>query len=135
MKLKEWVLHFVKNKAAFDVEDVIVEETDDEVMMKKSSGNKHFIIKDELDDSILDVIEKIKGDVIVVVTLNKKINVGWLVKKWNELIKFPQLSFMFVNTETSEKWALFPKTHDLITEKASLKKGLISLFEGVTKAD
>lgn len=131
MNLKDWVLNYVKSRAAFDGDDFSIEESGNSISLKKDSGNKLFLVSDFLDDSLLKVIEDHAGSLTVVAALSKIDNVNWLVKNWDFLIKFDKLSFMFINLDTSEKWAVFPKSHDLVTERSVLKKGLLSLFEGI----
>jgi len=133
MDLKEWVVNFIRSRASFEVEESFVDVVDDEIVVRKDSGERRFLVRDDLDESVVEDIKNYDKKNVVIVALNKRSNVDWLVGHWKDLICFPLLSFMFVNPVTFERWVVFPKTHDLITEKASLKKGLISLFENVSK--
>ncbi|HDD70928.1 MAG TPA: hypothetical protein ENF94_02065 [Candidatus Woesearchaeota archaeon] len=133
MNLKDWLLNFLKSRSSFFGSDSSVEEKEDFIILKKESGVEFFFVKGLLDDSVRDRIAGCK-DKLTVVVLNKKANVDWLVNNWDFLIRFPRLCFMFVNPDVSEKWAIFPKTHDLISERNSLRKGLLSLFESVPPA-
>ncbi len=130
MEIRDWLINFVKNRASFYEEQYFIESTDFGVILKKESGVKKFIIKNSLDDAIFD---KIKGDdsELAFVCLNKKVDVDWLINNWDKLITHSNVSFIFANPETNEKWIIFPKVHDTITEKSALKTGLYSLFESI----
>ncbi|MBR9690286.1 hypothetical protein GOV08_01240 [Candidatus Woesearchaeota archaeon] len=68
-----------------------------------------------------------------VICLNTKANFDFLISNWENLIKNPKLSIIFVNPRLNQKWIVFPHTHNKITEKASLKLGLQTLFESVAR--
>ena len=65
---------------------------------------------------------------------NTKENLNFLIKNWEVLVKFKRnFCIMFINpfSKTEKKWAIYPATHDLITERSALKLGLEVLFSTV----
>jgi hypothetical protein len=130
MSLKEWLLIFLKSSGSFDVEDCSIEDSRDFVLFKRAGVEKVFFVAESLESFSFDKIKNFLGKNIVIVSLSSKKNIDWLVSKWDKLLEISDLSFIFVDLESSEKWSLRPKTHNLVTERNCLKKGLLSIFEG-----
>ena len=127
-ELTEWTIFYVKNK------DIIRKEIKDYKVLKnfvefEYSSRKHtyYILPDLKSDSL--AISK-EGN-ITIICLNKKENLNFLVENWENFKINSKFSIIFVNIKTGGKWIVYPHTHDKITDKESLKPGLISLFENV----
>jgi hypothetical protein len=129
MNLNEWTVNYIKHRNLLHksmIELIIV--NDHEILTKNSYGDHHYYINDELDGSIL---EKVGQGHISVICLNKKPNIDFLAKNWDKLISNPTLCFIFANPDINQRWIIIPKTHDLVTERSALKRGLKSLFDSV----
>lgn len=122
-ELLEWTIHFVKNKDLLHKKILNHKINGDEIIFEFK--DKKHVYKIEPDFNQIP-----KGDGFMTIsTLNKRSNIEFLYKNWEELKKNPKLSVLFVNLKNHEKFMLTPKTHDLITEKASLKLGLLTMME------
>ena len=65
---------------------------------------------------------------------NTKGNLDFLIKNWDKIIKFKRnFCIMFINpfSRGEKKWAIYPATHDLVSERPTLKLGLEVLFATV----
>ena len=69
---------------------------------------------------------------IGLVVLNTKKNVESMIANWVELSKNQKLCIYFVNPKTNEKWLIYPHTHNQITEKAALRRGIETMFSEIT---
>jgi len=133
-KLKEWMLTYLKNRDIYEGRIKSIEECGDDFVIHRDDGDVLVLVSGHLSDSQSMVASAKKGRVIVA-ALNIKSNVEFLVKNWDSLKPFKGLSFYFVNPDTNDKWVIYPYTHDLITERAALKKGLLSLFGSIPEAE
>lgn len=125
--LKEWMVNYLKSR---DVFDQMIKSFDSapgfDLLVRRKDADFYVIIMPELSDA--ERIAKNCADKKCgVVCLNSKDNVHFLVKNWDFLKAVQGLCFYFVNPKNNTKWVLYPKTHDLVTEKSSLKKGLEAL--------
>ena len=132
--LKEWVLHYIKNRDILLRQIELIEEDKDgwDVIVHTKTGDKFYFILPHIDD-IEQIHEKLDDNHITIVMLNKKENLDKIIEHWKKLVDFPKLALMFTNpnSELDKRWTIYPHTHDRITEKASLKKGLNSLYQTV----
>ncbi|MBW3019256.1 hypothetical protein KY329_03665 [Candidatus Woesearchaeota archaeon] len=127
--LKDWILTYLKNRDLYEGNIKSFEDTGaDSFVVHRTDGDTFYLVMDILHDAGRIVKESKK---LCVITLNKKSNVSFVVDHWDSLKSFRNLCFYFVNPETNDKWVVYPCTHDLITEKAALKKGLMGLFESI----
>ena len=75
-------------------------------------------------------------DCCFLVCYNTAENLDFLITNWDALVKFKRnFCVIFINpfSATDKKWAVYPATHDLITERPALKSGLQVLFSTVDK--
>jgi hypothetical protein len=130
--LSEWAIHFLKNKDIVQkkLESVYPGEARIDVKYKAGETGVYFI-EPSLSDGLA---EKIPEGECFVVCLNRKDNLAFLVKNWDSFTKYRKLCFIFVNPELNERWIIFPHTHNLITDRPALKKGLEALFASVAEA-
>jgi hypothetical protein len=98
-------------------------------IVHKTAGDVIFLIRPEFANAD-EVVEKAANNAGLVV-LNTKKNVDFVVANWDKLAKLKGLCIYFVNPRLNEKWLLYPYTHNQITEKSALKRGLESLFSMV----
>jgi hypothetical protein len=127
-QLKEWAQIYLKSRDILQKSITGFENLNGDFVVHKTSGDVPFFIRPELKDS--DVFERITGSAGLVV-LNTRKNVDFVVSNWDKLSRLQGLCIYFVNPVVNDKWLLYPFTHNQITEKASLKRGLESLFSMV----
>ncbi len=94
--------------------------------------------KDGMEERVI-VDDKLSADQAsdapdMIVCLNTKANVDTLIRSWEEFSKPDNLTMVFANPETNEKWLLKPHHHDKVADKKSLKQGLLSMSEAITPA-
>lgn len=135
MDLKEWISVHVKNRDLLHNLIISLEEEEGyDLVARRSDGDRFYLVCPELSDAD-SILHKGADRWLGVVTLNTQKNVDFLVKNWDSFKGMERLCFYFVNPDAGEKWMLFPKTHDLITEKPALKPGLLSLYSSIAPYD
>ncbi len=134
-ELKEWLVNYIKNRDILlkSIESINEKSREWDVVVKtKKGGKRHYIVMPELDD-FGKIAEKLDDQTITLVVLNKKKNLDILIENWGKITHNPKFCVIFVNpkSELEKKWIVFPHTHEKVTEKASLTRGLKSLFQTV----
>jgi hypothetical protein len=128
-QLKEWTQIFLKSRDVLQKSITGFESLNGDFVVHKSSGDVIFLIRPEF-SNVDEVVEKAQSTAGLVV-LNTKKNVNSVIASWDKLAKLKGLCIYFVNPNLNEKWLLYPYTHDQITEKPALRRGLESLFSMV----
>lgn len=127
-KLSEWVEVFLKNRDVFNRVITGFENVNGDILVKRTTGDLFVFVRPEL-DSVDDVSSRDGPSVLAL--LNTKGNLDFVIKNWDVLSKKKELCIYFVNPMANDKWLLFPHTHNQITEKSALRKGLESMFSMV----
>jgi hypothetical protein len=131
--LVDWIVEYLKSRDAMQRQITAIKknEQDVDVVVEGSLKNQYVIVQPELSD--ISKLGLLKDKHAVIVTANTKENVEFLITNWAELAKYPHLSIYFVNPNSSldTRWVIFPATHDKITERKALRKGLESLYATV----
>ncbi len=132
MELEEWYIQFLKARDVFEkkIKDIIKKDSVTEV---------HFtdkILKILIKPTLDEIKKYDKKEYLTILFPNKKEHVEFLIKNWNSLKEYPNLSIFFINPESSldKKWALKPHIHDKITDPEALKPGLLAMFETVEES-
>ncbi len=128
MELIEWTSMFIDNFNSFrrDLEKKEIKQNEIDCIYKVK-GEVNYIVEPDLKD---DVLVKLEGN-CVLVCLNKKENLFFVINNWNVLIKNPKLKIIFSNPKINQQWSLIPFTHHGISDPKSLKLGLKSIFDSV----
>lgn len=126
MNLVEWIKEFVKYKDSVmrRIKDIDTKENYVLVHMKDGSTHKYLCV------SGLKTLDLKSLDDERLVCYNTKENINWIINNW-ELLKDSKIMFYFVNIDKMESWALSPRLHHGVSDKDSLKTGLMTLFESV----
>lgn len=128
-ELKEWAQIFLKSRDVLQRSITGFENLNGDFVVHKTAGDVLFLVRPEL-SNVDEVVEKSSGSAGLVV-LNTKKNVDAVIANWEKLAKLKGLCIYFVNPKTNDKWLLYPFTHNQITEKPALRRGLESLFSMV----
>jgi hypothetical protein len=130
MELIEWTSNFIDNLNRFrhDLEKKEVKEKEINCFYK-AKGPVKYVIAPELAE---DVFKMLEGNIILV-CLNKKENLSFMIKNWSAFIKNPKLKIIFANPEINQQWSLLPYIHNQISDQKSLKLGLKSIFESIAE--
>lgn len=127
-QLSEWVKVFLQNRDVFNKVITGFEKVNGDLLVKRSNGDLLVFVRPELDD-ISDV--SVRDGPSVLAVLNSKRNLDAVIKNWDVLSKKKDLCVYFINPNSNDKWLLYPHTHNQITEKSALRRGLESLFSMV----
>lgn len=128
MDLKEWMKVFLQARDAMHRHISGFEDKGGDFVVKKATGDCVVLVRPEL--SQVDDIISSSGCCYLAV-LNKKKNLDTVLANWQKLAQKKELCIFFVNPVANEKWLLYPFTHNSITDKSALKRGLESLFSAV----
>lgn len=128
-QLKEWAQIYLKSRDAMQKSITGIDNLNGDFVVHKLTGDVIFLIRPELSD-VSEILAKSSGSSGLVV-LNTKKNVDFVVSHWDKLSKLKGLCIYFVNPTVNDKWLLYPYTHEQITERPALKRGLESLFSMV----
>jgi hypothetical protein len=131
--LTGWIIEYVKSKDLLTRQITAIRQNEQnvDVVIEGTLKNQFVIIQPALGD--LGKLAQLKDKHVVLVTVNTRENVDFLITHWDELARYPHLSIYFVNPHSSldKRWVIFPATHDRITERKALRKGLESLYATV----
>ena len=128
MNLKDWTLLYLKNLDAMRIIKSTIQINDKNIVRNLDGKIEYYYIFNKLNEQILVLLS---DKSICFVCLNKKENINFIIKNWEDLIKYEKIKFIMVNTDVNEKWILCPHIHNRISDKGSLKVGLFSLFQSV----
>ena len=133
--LKRWVIELLRARDVVKQDILDFEDRDSGFIVKRKSGDQLVLIRPVLDD-FAGILSSVSGNKVALIVLNKKSNVEALIKSWDRLRNEKDLCIFFVNPSRppgDDKWLVFPYTHELVTDKKSLKLGLMALYESVGK--
>lgn len=128
MELTSWIKNYLTSRDAMEQLIVSIEDTGKDFVVHKKTGDVRFLVRPELNDTA--EIKSIAGKIGLVV-LNSRKNLDFVISNWQTFAALKELCIYFVNPTVNEKWLLYPFTHNQITEKNALKRGLFSLFSMV----
>lgn len=133
VSLKEWTVHFVKQKDLFSKSIISIKDEKfkdgDKLIVKQKDSEAYYLVMDEIKNE--DFMRELdKKDQIGIVVSNKKKNLDFVTDNWKDFVAYPFLTIYFVNpmSTTDVKWIVKPSVHDRITEPKALKTGLKSMF-------
>jgi hypothetical protein len=128
-ELKEWAQIFLKSRDAVQKSIIGIENLNGDFIVHKAAGDILFLVRPEI-SNVDEIVQQAAGSSGLVV-LNTKKNLDLVIANWDKLAKLKGLCIYFVNPKSNEKWLIYPFTHDQITEKPALRRGLESLFSMV----
>ena len=133
--LKEWLIGYIKNRDILlkQIESIDEKNKEWDLVVKTKAGvEKYYIVKGDMGD-FNEIEKKLNDESITLVLLNTKKNLDSILENWKKMVGLPKFSVLFVNpnSELEKKWLVFPHTHEKVTEKASLAKGLKTLYQTV----
>ena len=124
MNLTEWTKIFLKQRDLIKREIKDIQETAEGFTLHLHSGEmRTVVVANELSTHSADVIS----------CLNTQKNLDFLVKNWKSFAEQKELLIIFANPEKNDKWLIKPYHHHKIADNASLKLGLQTMFESVSR--
>ena len=128
MDLQEWSMIFLKQKDMIKREIQSMDAQEGKILIHCKNGKEKIaLVKEQLDRKDIDA----QADTII--CLNTKENVHELHKHWETFAAQESLLIVFANPKTNEKWLLRPHLHHKVADGQSLKSGLMSMYEAITK--
>ena len=132
--LSEWITTYMKNRDIHQKRLKSINQNDETIVFTYIDKIQEVIIEPDLrHSSTLFAILENAGNNIYIVTMNTIANLNFLIENWEKFIVFHHLALCFVNPDSKEekRWIVFPHTHNSISIRNSLAKGLNSMFETV----
>ncbi len=135
-ELKEWIIERLKFKDVLlrKIKDIRVFDNSNSVEIDYSDKKVLIEILPILD---LKSYESIKTDRnLILVCLNSKDNIDFLVANWSNFIKNNSLNIYFINPklEIDNFWMVNPKIHETVIESSKyLEKSLKVIYSSVKK--
>ncbi len=135
MDLREWAVHYIKQKDLVKNDLVSYKEEEDRVLCEyKERGRATYYCKENLE---LKKIKAVKDDeTAYFVCMCNEHNLKILMDNWDLFKTKKDLVFIFLNPKLAEKWIIKPFVHAKIADPATLKQGLRTMYDtcmGITK--
>ena len=134
-ELHDWIIEYIKHRDLIKKEILNLEEKNNLITVKyKTKTHLYIIITDLKEQEIAKHLKQCNGAVNLSLIFPNTVKiVEAVIKVWDKLIEYQHLSLFFVNPRSvnDKKWIIFPQTHHRISYPASLKIGLMALYEGV----
>jgi hypothetical protein len=135
MDLKEWTVHYIKQKDLIKGDLISFKEEDNRIVCTYKEGVKAtYYFDDNLD------LKKIKDtkheETCFFVCICNEHDFKILADNWDLFKARPNLTFIFLNPTIAEKWVIKPWVHAKIADPATLKQGLRTMYDtcmGITK--
>ncbi len=123
--LRDWAINNVKNKDLMygKLKNIVKEKNG--FLAKYVDKTCQFVIKPYINE----IRDFKKNDLVSIVVFNVRKNLDFIIRSWNELVKYEKLSIYFVNLKNNKRWILHPFTHNKVCNSKKLKNGLITLFD------
>jgi hypothetical protein len=120
--LREWMIRYVQHKDLLRKQLARIEEQGERVIFHFKGYTLTGVAMDRLE------WPGAQGKVLIVVP-NTKDNHDILIKRFTEFSR-QNVTIVFVNTKTDDRWAIIPSTHAMIAD-TNLAEGIRSLAAAV----
>lgn len=129
MNLKEWTLHYIRQRDAFEKSIISIDETKEIIKVKYKDKEQNYLAEEKLSLSSLDKLKALENKCVV--CEHSRANLDFLINNWKLFSEVKDLTIIFVNEQHCEKWVIKPYVHNLIADNSSLKQGLESMFYAI----
>ena len=127
MKLIDWLDPYIDYLNSFKKNLLSKVIKDNMIICEyKDKGLVEYIASELLNNDI-----ELTKKQLVIVCLNNKANLNFLIKNWEKFVQNPTLKMMFVNPNLNQQWSLLPYIHNKFGDPDSLETGLKSLFDSI----
>lgn len=121
-ELIEWTENYIKSKYI----------SNNTLSFKKTDNKINVLLKEKtITYNIVSFLNEqvFKENNTIIVCLNDKKNLDFVLKNWKTLSVMKGLSLIFVNLDRNDKWILNPYLHNMIADPDSLETGLKTMFD------
>ena len=125
--LKEWTVHYIKQKDMMRHDLVSFKEEEDRVLCEQKDGHATYYCWQNLEMPKLKAIAE--GDAAFFVTMCNEHNFKLLIENWSLFKARPGFTFIFLNPGYTDKWIIKPFIHAKIADPATLKQGLRTMYD------
>jgi hypothetical protein len=128
--LLDWFVRYTKNRdLVFKKISEVKEEGNKAIVMRKDGRNIHYYtipFPEDLEKAAGAISDEHKG----LIVYNTRENFEKLIKAWKRLSEIKNLTIYLVNpfSKLEKKWIINPHIHNAISDSASLKQGLESMY-------
>lgn len=138
--LAEWFVRYMKNRDLLFKKISSIKEEDGKIVVEQKDGKKVNYYIAPFPEDFGSLAEGMKEEHKGIIVYNSKENFDNMMKAWKILSGIPDLTIYFVNpfSKIEKKWIVRPHIHNKISDAASLKQGLNSMYimvEPITKAE
>jgi ABC-type uncharacterized transport system substrate-binding protein len=130
MDLDEWSTHYIKFKDCMKKNILEIKQEKHTIIVTEKNRTIHYHMHNTLKEGIEQLNQKQPE---VIITYNSKNNLQTLIDMWRSIQNNKELTIIFANTKTNQKWLIHPYTHSNISEDKKLKEGLKTLFESISE--
>jgi len=124
MNLLEWCVHYAKARDAIEQKLKSMDEKPDRIVCHYKDKEVTFLPMEKLATDL-------PAGLVTIVCVQNQQNFDTLVENFSEYSKNPGLTIIFLNPKLDEKWLIKPAIHAAVADKASLKTGLLTLYQMV----
>lgn len=132
--LVDWFIAFVKSKDIISRKIESLDRDSDgwDLVVRERDRVRRVLVSPHL-DSWDGVLPRLDGEHVTLVVLNTSRNLDAVIAKWSELAKHLKLVVVFANpySVTDKCWQVYPSTHDRVTERRVLRRGLEAMAANV----
>jgi len=128
--LSEWFIRYSKNRDLAFRKIASIREEENKVFVEQKDGKVIEYAIEPFPADVYTITQSISSQNKGLVVYNTQENLDVLLKSWKNLISMNDLTIYFVNpfSKTDKRWIINPRTHSLISDSASLKQGLMSMY-------
>lgn len=122
-EIMEFIDRFVKHRDIYIKKIKEIKKEDDKVKVIYNNKEENYYVLPKLKK-----IELEDKNNKFFVCLNNEENLKELIKNWEWYLK-NEVTIIFLDPNTDKRWFVNVKSHESITERKNLEKGLKSLYE------
>ncbi|MBW2964558.1 hypothetical protein KY363_03790 [Candidatus Woesearchaeota archaeon] len=128
--LMDWFVRYMKNRDLVFRKISEITEEENKVIVHQKDGKQIHNYVEPFPEDVLATVKAIPEQEKGLVMFNSAENFSSMMKSWKELAEINNLSIYFVNpfSKLDKRWIVKPYIHGRVSDAASLKEGLNSMY-------
>ena len=128
--LADWFVRYTKNRDLHFKKIASIKEEGNRIIVEQKDGKKILYYVEPFPEDFGKLAESIKEEEKGIIVYNSKENFDNMLKAWKKLAAMPGLTIYLVNpfSKLEKRWIISPHIHAKISDAASLKQGLNSMY-------